>query len=254
VDENKLLTLPPYKEVSINASEIKPGEGSEVKIYKVVNKTPVQLTDTSIISSLFLDRPKDNIYQITWDYRTNGHGQFYYPNKPMFSPHMPLTCVFSLDADGKGDNEYTKNAVRICGSLTIKDPNPDNKYQVLCQKQDKSPWARKLVPYTQLKNQTQYFISWNFKDEAGKKTTINVQPNEFKMINMETGVVRSTEYIVLSIGLSVFAIAAVGTAGLFYAPAAITAAAADTAAPAAADAVYGQATFSSDPFAFEHWT
>jgi len=223
VDETE-ITLPPHKEVVITADNVivMPGDGSDVEIYKVVDKKSDNLTDISKIPSLFVDRPTDNVYKITWEYQTDGHGQFHYPNPPTFSPRIPATCVISLDADGKGNQEVTKNAVRICGSLTIKDPNPVNKYEVTCKKKSWQ-WARKLEPYTLLKNNTPNNITWEFHDETRRKTTIDVKPNGFKMINMETGVVRTTEYIVLTLGLSVFAIAAAGTAGLFFGPEAVTA-------------------------------
>lgn len=191
---------------------------------------PSTLPPTQLSDIQFFDRPADGIYTITWEYQTNGHGQFIYPNPISVSPNSPPTAVYNLT----GSNT-TKDAVRICGSLIIADRNPYNRYTLICRKNPNSNPARKLIPYTRVINQTYNNMVWDFYNESGRKTSITLKYGEMKMINMETGITRDTELNILKIFGYAVGVAAAIPVGWFIIGAAATGAAVATEAIDAAE-------------------
>lgn len=182
---------------------------------------------TQLSDILFFTRPVDGIYTITWEYQTNGHGQFIYPNPISVSPNSPPTAVYNL-----GGSSTTEGVVRICGSILIADRNPYNTYHLVCRKNPNSNKARKLIPYTRVLNQTYNNLIWDFYNESGSKTSISLKYGEEQMINMETGFTHNTEIKILKIfGYTVGTLASIG-AGWFVigaATAGLTAEAVDAA-------------------------
>jgi hypothetical protein len=210
------VSIPPHNEVLLNCSKLTLKQGTDVNAFQLKSVQVNEATDISKISSLYQKRPEDNTFQVTWEYSTDGHGQFEFPNPPTISPYHPNTLSYWTDIE-PGTTRKEVGLGMLCGHLTLSDPDYQNKYVVTYKKVPNTNWARKKIPWAALFNSTKNTIQWNFYNESADHTdkypthhltSKNVKVNDAPMINMETGLSETKEKILtaglLALGVLLF--------------------------------------------------
>ena len=199
------VSIPAHSQVALKSPNVTFKKDSDIQVFKLAGVPVNKATDISEIPSLYEKIPTDNTYQVTWEYKTDGHGQFEFPNPPTFSPFQPTTLSYWTNIDETNKTKPIKVGLgMLCGILSLSDSNFRNKYVVTYKKVPNTPFARKKIPWAALTNNTQNLIQWKFYNESADKTdqypthhltTIDVEVGNSRMINMETGFTEIKETI-----------------------------------------------------------